>query len=511
MFRTFKSKCIILALLVLAFVLVCYTPSHAKNDEKISLMYLYGNSNKYLNQINMTNNSVNTVSPNYFNLDSSGNLLTTVDPSFVKTMHNKGIKVTPFLGNHWDRELGQVAIRQPEKLSEDILKELLKYNLDGINIDIENLTYEDREAFTTFISILKQKLTPHNLTLSIAVGAIDKPTTVGWKSTFDLKKLSIYADYIVVMAYDEHWEGGGPGPVASIPWVKRCTDYMLTQIPKEKYILGVPFYGRMWTNEQNGVGITYPTLTKKIQENNAQVKWNNEFKTPYVKYKNAEGNNVEIWFENAKSLKEKFELVNKYDIAGVAGWRLGQEDTTIWNDFSEWLYKGSFIDIFGHWAQKDIIYLTNQGFIAGKDPKHYDPDMGITRAEAVSILSRILNWSNGTQNPFIDVPNNHWAKAPILSGYSNDIIKGTSTITFSPNKNLTRAELTVLLKRSFDLKNPNNSTNGFYDVLPSHWAHEEILTLKNLGFIAGREFNQFYPNEIVTRAEFAAMVARILR
>lgn len=512
MFKIFKSKYIVLILLLLSFALMPFTPSYAKANEKVSLMYLYG-SGDYLKQINKTNHSVNVVSPNYFDLDDRGSLLETksINTDFIKTMQARGIRVTPFLSNHWKQEKGQLAIRQPDKLSEDILKNLLKYKLDGINIDIENLASGDKEAFTNFISILKQKLAPHNLTLSVAVGAIDKPRTSGWKSAFDLAKLSTYADYIVVMAYDEHWEGGKPGPVASLPWVQGCADYMLTQIPKDKFVLGVPFYGRMWTNEEKGIGITYPDLIKKIQENNAKISWDKETRVPYTKYKNKINEDVEIHFENAQSLKEKVELVSKYDIAGVAAWRLGQEDTAIWNDFSTWLTNSSFIDISGHWARDNIIYLTEQGFIAGKDPRHFAPDSNITRAEAAVILSRILNWSSSNINPFIDVPNNHWAFNPILSSYSSNVLRGTSANTFSPNNNLTRAELTVILTRSFDLKNPNISDNNFRDVPTNHWASEEILTLKNLGLIAGRTKDEFQPNETVTRAEFAAMLARILR
>lgn len=513
MLKNLHLKKLILLLLTLSIIFSTTSNLTYAKDNKLSFMYLYGGTTqKYLEQINKTNNSVNVVSPNYFQLTDDGNLKTTVDPKLITNMHDQGIKVVPFLSNHWDQKSAQNALKNSEKLADDILNKLLKYNLDGINVDLENLTPNDKDQLTYFVSLLKEKLAPHNLSVSIAVGAIDSSTKYGWKAAYDLAKLSKYADYIIVMAYDQHWRTSGPGPVASLNWTQKNIEYMLKYIPKDKFVLSVPFYGRIWANGSNGGGINYITTIRAAEDHKATIKWHDEYQVPYVSYTKRDGVYKEIWFENYYSLKLKINLANVYDLKGIAAWRLGQEDTSIWKDYKNWLAisHSNFLDTDEHWAVGDINYLSERNLIAGVDKNHFAPDKPITRAEAVVILDRICNFKNTTKNPFYDVPNNYWAHDSILKAYNNDIIKGISKNQFGPDKNLTRAQLAVILERSFNLKEPNVKTQDFLDVPSKYWAYDEISLLKKYGFISGRTANKFFPDTSVTRAEFSSMVKRII-
>jgi len=253
------AKKFITTLIVLALLIIPSIASGA--EEKISFMYLYGGTTaEYIQQFQLARGSINIVSPNFFELDAEGNLIENIDQTLTKFMHQQNVKVVPYLSNHWDRASAQKALQNPEKLANTLANSVNTYNLDGVNIDLENLTYEDRNQLTIFASILRNKLAPQGKTVSIAVGAVDKPTNSGWKSAYDLKNLGNVVDFIIIMAYDQHWRTSGPGPIASLPWVTQQLDYMLTQIPKEKTVLGVPFYGRVWTNGQNGGGIWYSDI-----------------------------------------------------------------------------------------------------------------------------------------------------------------------------------------------------------------------------------------------------------
>ena len=283
--------------LVFAFVLIAFatTPtatSHAA-QEKVTFVYLYGGTTQdYINQFQKTNGSIDMVSPNFFDLDSSGDLVLKVDPTLVSFMQNNGVQVIPFLSNHWDRPSGQLAISTPEKrtkLVNDLVQAVIAYNLDGVNIDLENLTYEDRHNLTAFTAMLNQRLKPLGKGVSIAVGSVDRPLTTGWKSAYDLQNLSKHVDYVFVMAYDQHWRGSAPGPVAALPWVEKQVQYMVTQIPKEKLILGIPLYGRVWTNGEGGGGIWHPATIKEAQDNKATISWHDQFKVPFVKYTRPNG------------------------------------------------------------------------------------------------------------------------------------------------------------------------------------------------------------------------------
>jgi spore germination protein YaaH len=508
MHQNLIKKCITF----LIFFSFIFIPLPALSAEKTSFMYLYGEQTQtYIEQINRTNGSINIASPNYFELDNNGNLVTKFNKTLTDFLHQKNIKVVPFLSNHWNRTSAQLALQNPQKLANDLSSAVINNNLDGVNIDLENLTYDDRAPLVELAQLLKNQLAPLGKTVSIAVGAVDKPTTSGWKSAYDLQALSNVVDYMIIMAYDQHWETSGPGPVAGLDWVKKQLDYMTTQVPKEKLVLGVPFYGRVWTNGQNGVGIIYSNTIKAAQENNAPIQWHPQYQSPFVKYTKADGSTKEIWFENARSLQEKLRLVNTYGLKGVVAWRLGQEDTAIWENFSTWLNGHSFRDIAGHWAENDILYLYNKKIVSGRDTYRYVPDAGVTRAEAVALLSRVFNWEKASMNPFDDVPNNHWAKEPILQAYNHSIIRGVAANKFGPEQKLTRAQLAVILQRAFDIKISGEPKYDFKDVPQNHWAAYEIYTLKNKGLVGGRTLEKYAPDSPVTRAELAAMVTRIIR
>ncbi|MFZ5943079.1 MAG: glycosyl hydrolase family 18 protein [Bacillota bacterium] len=498
-------------LLILSFIL--FPANVLAGEEKISFMYLHGGKTQdYINQFQLAKGSVDIISPNYFELDNQGNLVINADNILTNYMHGQKVKVVPYLSNHWNREIAQTALKNPEKLAHDLAVAADIYNVDGINIDLENLTYEDRAQLTKFAGLLKNKLAPKGRTVSIAVAAVEKPMTTGWSAAYDLANLSKVVDYIIVMAYDQHSKESAPGPVAGLDWVKRQLDYMTTLVPKNKLVLGVPFYGRVWTNGQNGGGIWYNDSIKAIKENKAVAQWHNQYQVPYAKYTKPDGSTKEIWFENARSLEEKIKLVESYGLKGVAAWRLGQEDPSIWKGFSTLLKGKYFRDIRGHWAENDISYLSSRSLISGRDTYNYAPDAGVTRGEAVAILSRIFNWSSAPKNPFSDVPNNHWAKEPILKAYNHSIIHGVSSNKFGPEQRLTRAQLAVILQRAFRIEETNNQNkNKFQDVPQNHWAAKEIYILSNKGFIAGQSAKKFAPDIYVTRAELAAMIARMIK
>ena len=513
-----KYRKIPILLITLIFIFTIFldnpTPANSQAQEKLTFIYLYGGTTQdYINQYQKTKGSIDIVSPNYFDLDANGEAIIKVDKALTTYMQKQGVKVIPFLSNHWDRASGQIAISTPEKrekLAQDLVQSVINHQLDGINIDLENLTYEDKDNLTAFIKILSTKLQPLNKELSIAVGSVEKHLTSGWKSAYDLANLSKYADYLFVMAYDQSWRGSAPGPVAALPWVEKQLQYMLTQIPKGKLILGVPFYGRAWTNGEGGGGITHSDTIQEVRQNKANISWHQEHKVPFVKY-SAKGSTREIWFENARSTQEKIRLINKYDVAGMGGWRLGQEDLSLWNDISHWLRGSYFTDMLNHWAEKDVLFLNNQGIIAGRDYNTYDPDASVTRAEAVSILSRIFNWNYNISNPFQDVPNNHWAIKPILGAYREGVIAGIEAKKFGPQNNLTRAQLAVILQRAFQLELTDKPGKQFSDVPSSHWAFKEIKILNSHGLLGGRTESQFVPEGNVTRGELAALVTRVLK
>ena len=167
-------------------------------------------------------------------------------------MHDKGIKVVPFLSNHWNRTAGINALKNIESLSTQIADYVEEYDLDGINVDIENVTHEQKDQYTQFVKLLREKIPGHK-EISVAVAANPNNWQTGWHGSYDYAALSEYADHLLIMAYDEHYEGSSPGPVASISFVERSIQYALEKTTSDKIVVGIPFYGRIWGLDSNRI------------------------------------------------------------------------------------------------------------------------------------------------------------------------------------------------------------------------------------------------------------------
>lgn len=525
MYRKLINYLLIPSLLITLFASP-YSADATVND--VHLSYLYGSSSSgYLKNIDIASDALNTATPLFFELNADGSLKTLIDKSLIQELHNRGLKVVPFLSNHFDRKLGQTAMKNRENLSTQLVDAVVKNNLDGLDIDIENLNHTDKEDFTDFIRLLREKM-PKDKTLSIAVAANPNGWTAGWHGSYDFLKLSNYTDYLMLMAYDESWTGGPVGPVASLSFVENSIKYLLKQgVDSKKIVLGLPFYGRYWnaSESQGGYGVSNKNIPNLVNKYNGKFYFDNASKSPYAKFtvKSTDeptyinGNkltpgNYTLWYENDLSLKYKLRLVQKYNLRGTGSWSLTQEDPEIWNFYSAWANgEHNFIDSENHWAEKDIMSLYEKGWINGKNEYTFDPNGDLTRAQAVTILTNAIGLNDKDEtvpNYFTDVPTDHWAKKAIELAHKYNIVNGTKPNIFEPNARITRAQLSAIMSRILNYPLDNSITSPFFDVQKGHWAYEEILKLSSHGIIKGREDGGFYPNDFVTRAQVAAMVNR---
>lgn len=519
------KKYLIIPAMLTTLLATPFSANASEND--IHMSYLYsGNTSSFIKNIDMTQGALNTATPNFFNLNADGSLRATIDKSLVDAMHNRGLKVVPFISNHWDRKLAQIAMTNREILSTQIVNSVVKNNLDGVDIDIENLNYTNKEEFTDFIRLLREKM-PNNKTLSIAVAANPYGWTTGWHGSYDYTKLSEYSDYLMLMGYDESYNGGSVGPVASLSFVENSIKYLLDKgIHPNKIVLGLPFYGRIWKDdvEIGGDGIANNAIQSIVNSHNGKFYFDNTSKSAFAKFtvkssdsptyiggKKLVPGNYTIWYENDLSLKYKLRLVEKYQLRGTGSWELTQADNGIWKFYSSWANgKHNFIDTENHWAEQDIMALYRKGWISGKNEYTYDPNGNLTRAQATAILINAigLDTTNETvPNYFKDVPANHWAKRAIEIAYKYHIVNGTNENIFDPNANITRAQLAGILSRVLNYPLPTDESS-FYDVPKDFWAYADILKLSSKGIIKGREDGGFYPFNHVTRGQMAAMVNR---
>jgi len=210
---------------------------------------------------------------------------------------------------------------------------LLKDNgFDGVCIDIEDMHAWDRQSYNQFLAELAAQLKPAGYQIIVCVPAktTDK-TTGGWGDNFDFSKVGRYADMIAVMAYDEHTAGSKAGPIASKAYLERVIKYALTKLPPEKVLLGIAGYGFDWNyGLGNSRYITYQMAMDTAKKYGQSVQWSETSQAPYFTYTDKSGNWHSVHFENSSSLAFKLDAVNKYNLKGVALWRLGMGDPDSW-------------------------------------------------------------------------------------------------------------------------------------------------------------------------------------
>lgn len=287
---------------------------------------------------------VNVVSPSFFYLDTDGELKENVGSegqAYIEWAHNNGYKVWPMVSNavaaNESLDITSNIMNSYEsrkKLIENIVEKCVEYDLDGINIDFENMYAEDKDMYSRFIIELTPRLKEIGMVTSVDVTAPDGADT--WSLCFDRNVIGDVADYIIFMAYDQNGTSSlKPGTTAGYNWVQlNLTKFLQTEaIEPEKLILGIPFYTRVWTTDSDGDIISRNTVDMKdidsVIPEGVEKTWNDELKQNYVEYMDG-SNKRQIWIENIESLKAKVSLVIENNLAGVASWQKDMESNDVW-------------------------------------------------------------------------------------------------------------------------------------------------------------------------------------
>ncbi len=215
-------------------------------------------------------------------------------------------------------------------------------NVAGFQVDLENIDPSDHQLFTQFVQQLAACLHRQGRLLSVAVvprfssGRPAKEPGRGytgeWADAFDYRPLGAAADFLTLMAYDDSTRAGPAGPIAGYPWVNQALGYALERVPKEKLLLGIPLYGREWVVQNEAT--TSRSLTSKdiralLERPEIRAEWNEKWRSPWFDYVEG-GIQHAVWYEDARSWREKFKLMKEYHLKGYAAWRLGYEGPEFW-------------------------------------------------------------------------------------------------------------------------------------------------------------------------------------
>ena len=283
---------------------------------------------------------VNVVSPTWFSVaDSDGELTTFASKDYVNKLHNINIDVWPLVNDFnkdvdFKKLLTSTASRT--KLINNIIYFVEEYNLDGINIDFEKVKASYARGYIQFLRELSIEMRNRNKVLSI-----DNYIPLDFNEFYNLKEQGVVADYICVMAYDEHYAGSDEaGSVSSLNWVKKSIENTAKNVPMNKIIVGLPFYTRVWRETDDGKlktkALGMEGGLNLVSEYAAKKEWNDELGQYYAEWKDGK-DKMRIWLEEERSLAAKLKQVNKEKAAGIAFWKLGLERKEAWKSVTDWL------------------------------------------------------------------------------------------------------------------------------------------------------------------------------
>lgn len=328
--------------------------NHLLKDKTISMGWhqvTNQDGNKRVANVLQSTKGINVLSPTWFYLnDNDGNIYSLANHDYVNYCHQQGVEVWALISNLENSEvdttyvLTHTSVR--DKLVNQIIASAIEYNLDGINVDFEALAGEVGDAYIQFIRELSIKCENNNIVLSV-----DNYVPSSYTAFYNRSEQALFADYIVIMAYDEHTRASEDvGSVASIGFVKKGVEDTLAEVPANQTILGMPFYTRVWElTPKDGAGedvestsedyLPYTftcseegmqTVENRYTVNGAQPTWDDTTGQYYVEYENS-GKTYKIWIENEASLEEKLKVMKDNSLAGAAYWKLGFERATAWD------------------------------------------------------------------------------------------------------------------------------------------------------------------------------------
>lgn len=312
-------------------------------------------ANNYVLETIAGTKGLTTIAPTWFNLaDTEGNISSIANSEYVNYAHQSKLEVWAVLRdfhggiNSYD-ETYQVLSYTSKRANviNQVIAAALQSGVDGINLDFELISNECGEHYIQFVRELSVKCRQNGLVFSV-----DNYVPQPYNEHYDLEEQGIMADYVIIMAYDEHTEGSyEAGSVSSYEYVKTGIEDALKKVPNTKLIAGIPFYTRLWlespkteeelAQDEGTEAANYPNKVTSsalgmdeaadmLQSVGAQAEWDDTAKQNYAQWETDEGV-YKIWLEDSTSIEEKLKLIKQNKLAGVAEWKLGWENASVWD------------------------------------------------------------------------------------------------------------------------------------------------------------------------------------
>ena len=339
--------------------------THIKKDFEVNMAWhqvFNRNANSNIASVLSSTKGLNVISPSWFYLkDENGGIGSLASSDYVSYCHQHNVEVWALVSNFGAVDQGLenpdlttilTHTSSRDNLVNNLISAAIQYNLDGINVDFESVDPAVGDSYIQFIRELSLKCANNEIVLSV-----DNYVPTAYTAFYDRAEQALFADYVVIMAYDEHYSGSEPGSVASIGWVTEGIENTMKEVPADQIILGMPFYARVWKltpadgsslpetgamiSDYSDYKISCYSASMSEQKKLANVNgitpiWSDEIGQHYVEYEN--GNSIyQIWMEDAASIEAKLKVMDSFGLAGGAFWKLGLEQSSVWDTIIKYI------------------------------------------------------------------------------------------------------------------------------------------------------------------------------
>lgn len=317
-------------------------------DHKINLVWHQSTStesNDAMAEMTAEMTGVNVISPTWFSVtDETGTISSLASADYVKLTHEAGREVWGLIDNFNEAfdettDLAYASVRS--RIIEQLLAEAASCGMDGINVDFENLKEAGIPHYLQFLRELTSAAHAQNLVVSV-----DTPVPQAYTMYYQRGEQARFVDYMIVMAYDEHFAGSEEaGSVSSLPFVQQAVEEMTRVMPADQVICGIPFYTRVWTEKFGQSAITSEVLgmdgaKNYAKENQMTETWDASLGQNVATVETSDARYT-IWMEDEQSMEEKLKVIQSADLAGVAEWKLGFECADVWSLISKYIETNS--------------------------------------------------------------------------------------------------------------------------------------------------------------------------
>ena len=298
---------------------------------------------------------INVISPTWFYLnDNNGGIADLGSTDYVNYCHSQGVEVWALVSNLENSDVDTTYVLTHTSTRQNLVNQIvsvaIQYNLDGINLDFEALNREEvGDAYIQFVRELSIKCENNGIVLSI-----DNYVPTSYTSFYNRSEQANFADYVVIMGYDEHYAGSDEGSVSSLSWVRQGVIDTLAEVPANQVILGMPFYTRVWAltpdeeagdNDDIDANILYSVSSQVYGMRSAnnllanygvEKQWLEDSGQNYAEFE-SEGITYKVWLEDSASAEARLKLMDEYELAGASFWKLGFETSDVWDTIIKYI------------------------------------------------------------------------------------------------------------------------------------------------------------------------------